>query len=259
VDARADIWALGAILHELLSGKPPFQGSTLVEVINNVMHGSVERLGARRPDVPPELDTAIGRCLAKSPDDRFASTAELARALEPFAPRRSLLSIERIERVARRADPEAEPPSSAEALAPLCEKTLRSPSDLPSPGGSSRERRRAALRHWATGVGFVAFAAAISITAALVANTRRSTEGSGRVPAVNATRTTTAETADGAPPSAEASSSAGLPAHPEPRVVAPSIASARAADASTGQTIGPRATSLPRHRNPDTTEFGGLE
>ncbi|MCY1032148.1 protein kinase [Corallococcus sp. BB11-1] len=82
VDSRADVFALGVVLHEAVSGQVPFGGDS-----------PVERMSAALRDEPPPLPGALGaviaRCLAKSPEDRFQSAQDLAFALESLATRRS--------------------------------------------------------------------------------------------------------------------------------------------------------------------------
>jgi serine/threonine-protein kinase len=96
VDARTDIWALGIILFELLSGRVPFGGDTLPEVCVNIISSPPPPLGALRRDVHPGLQAAVQHCLAKNRDERFSTVAELARALLPFAPPRAAMSVDRI-------------------------------------------------------------------------------------------------------------------------------------------------------------------
>ncbi len=99
VDARTDIWALGVILHELLAGKPPFQAETLAGTLASVAADPPTPLRAARPEVPVGLESAVRRCLQKAPQRRFATVAELSRALEEFAPSDARASVERIERL----------------------------------------------------------------------------------------------------------------------------------------------------------------
>lgn len=103
VDTRTDVWALGVILYELLSGKTPFGGNNYPELCASILGQSPSSIRELRPDVQPELDAIVFRCLEKSPSGRYGSVAELARALLPFAPASSRAEVERMERVSERA------------------------------------------------------------------------------------------------------------------------------------------------------------
>jgi serine/threonine protein kinase len=97
VDLRTDIWALGVICYELLAGRPPFSGESIPQLCIAVLSQTPPSLRAGgRPDVPPELESVIMRCLEKDRERRFSSISELALALARFAPPRSRISIERI-------------------------------------------------------------------------------------------------------------------------------------------------------------------
>jgi serine/threonine-protein kinase len=100
VDRRTDIWAIGVILHQILSGQLPFKADTLPELFMAIVQKEPPPLRSIRPDVPPGLATVVLRCLEKDRGRRFDSVSELAVALAPFAPVRSRLSVERILRMA---------------------------------------------------------------------------------------------------------------------------------------------------------------
>jgi serine/threonine-protein kinase len=82
VDVRSDLYSLGAVAYHLLTGEPVFTGHTVFEVCAQHLHSAPvspsERLGRA---IPPDLEAIVLRCLAKTPDDRYASAAELERAL----------------------------------------------------------------------------------------------------------------------------------------------------------------------------------
>ncbi|MEY2930991.1 MAG: hypothetical protein RL033_1740 [Pseudomonadota bacterium] len=99
VDERSDIWSLGAILFEMLTGRPPFLGDTLPEVYAAVLSGTVQSVSSLRPDIPQGLDDIVQRCLDKDPGQRFCDVADLADALGPFGGVTSAQSVERVTRI----------------------------------------------------------------------------------------------------------------------------------------------------------------
>ncbi len=84
VDARADIWSLGVIAFELLTGTIPFDGETVGEIFANVLQKAPTRPRQLRVEVPGQLEEAIIRCLQKSPDERFPNVGELAGAIARY-------------------------------------------------------------------------------------------------------------------------------------------------------------------------------
>jgi tetratricopeptide (TPR) repeat protein len=100
VDGRADLYALGVLLYELLAGRRPFEGDNPLAVISQHIHAPVVPPRTWRADLPPELEAVILRLLAKLPEDRYASAREAGAAL-----------------AAARLEPASEPGAAADTAA----------------------------------------------------------------------------------------------------------------------------------------------
>jgi serine/threonine-protein kinase len=86
VDPRSDVWALGVILYELLTGVSPFLGETAGATFSRVLSESPRPIAELRPDVPPNLAAAISRCIERRLEARCRSIAELVAAIATYAP-----------------------------------------------------------------------------------------------------------------------------------------------------------------------------
>jgi serine/threonine-protein kinase len=148
VDARTDVWALGLLLFEMLTGRKPFREDAWPAVCAQILSDAAPVLVMPIEGIAEELGAVIEKCLRRSPRDRHANVAELAVALAPFGSRSARVSLERIVRLATStgslsADalsgslPPSEPLRDARALG------LDSTRPVPAPGfGEARRPRR---------------------------------------------------------------------------------------------------------------------
>jgi eukaryotic-like serine/threonine-protein kinase len=81
-DARSDIWALGAVIYEMLTGTRPFQGDTPASVIGAILKDAPPPVSLRQPLSPASLDHVVACCLEKDPDDRWQSAGDVKRELQ---------------------------------------------------------------------------------------------------------------------------------------------------------------------------------
>src|SRR5499427_1764210 len=82
VDGRSDIFSLGAVLYEMLTGKKAFEGKSQLSVASAILEKEPLALAEVKPMTPPAVDHAIRKCLAKSPDERWQSASDLASELK---------------------------------------------------------------------------------------------------------------------------------------------------------------------------------
>ncbi|WP_437301210.1 protein kinase domain-containing protein [Sorangium sp. So ce426] len=161
VDGRADIYSLGVVLFELLTGRTPFFAHELAQLVYLVTQGEPQRPRALRPDLPEPLEHVILAAIARDRDRRFPTVADLALALVPFAPPHARAAAERLFGALRGALPAgALPPGASRTATAVTAAGATLPaSTVPLGGGAltiaplgttnrkpaSRERRAAAI------------------------------------------------------------------------------------------------------------------
>ncbi len=139
VDTRADIWSLGAMLYEMLTGQPPYTGDSIPQLCAALLHDDPVPLRHHRPDVPEGLEQAVLRCLMKDRAHRYQTVFDLGRALVPFASPHSRVHVERAERVLGATDvtwsgmPSADRATSSLQSLPAVSRPITPLSSTPQP------------------------------------------------------------------------------------------------------------------------------
>ncbi len=174
VDAQTDVWALGAILCELVTGKIPFDGQSLPEVYTKIVSQPAPSLREWSPSLPAGLEDVILKCLKKNRALRYRNVGDLALAVLEFAPKRAAASVERI---ARTLEASKLPPSDSDPLtgAPWSPRTIsgtRIEKTLCSWGDPVPAKKKSRPKGLRVGLA-AALAAALAASAIVAVTTKR--------------------------------------------------------------------------------------
>jgi serine/threonine-protein kinase len=247
VDARVDVWALGVVLFQALTGQLPFRGDGVSSTLAAVMIDEPPDARTLCPDLSVELEAIIRQCLQKNPAFRFRGVAELAAALAPHASPGGRLVAERLAprvsaatshpSVGRLGTTVDEDPAASLALAPLAHLPPEARTDaastwdppLVSPREPAPRRRRL--------VGGLAFALTVGAAAAIGSLVWLVGATSTRLPLLVTAPAARAPAASLAPFAASASASASASA--------PASASASASGSAPASTLRPRIDRAP--------------
>jgi serine/threonine protein kinase len=177
VDARTDIYAIGVILFQLLTGQLPYDAAGLPEIYAKVMSDPVPALRSLRPELPVALDAVVRRCMAKLPDQRFHNVADLAAALMPFAPLRSHAALSLISKALEVPEPAIESPGTVSPPRSECPSIGPSSTLGRSVGQYIPTGRLASGRPWALrGGGALAALGLVALMLLRLANQRNAPE-----------------------------------------------------------------------------------
>jgi serine/threonine-protein kinase len=113
VDLRTDIWSLGVVMYELLTGTMPFAGEEVGETFAAILEKVPDPVRKLNPRVPEGLEAVVNKCLARNRDQRYANVFEVATALAPFGSGRNLVSVERIRQTLARQEELSNPKGRA--------------------------------------------------------------------------------------------------------------------------------------------------
>nr|MCU0659361.1 protein kinase [Polyangiaceae bacterium] len=138
VDPRSDLWSLGVILYELLSGASPFEAETVPLLYSKVLSDPPRELRTVAPHLPLGLSLVVMKCLEKDPEYRFSRIDALVEALAPFAQAQGQISRPRIALVFN--DAEHPSPSLSEEMLQRATQPTLSADDLPSPMAATQSR-----------------------------------------------------------------------------------------------------------------------
>jgi serine/threonine protein kinase len=132
-DIRADIYSLGCTLYYLLTGKPPFQGTSLYDILQAHHSMDATPLNLVRPEVPTEVAAIVAKMMAKEPERRFQEPKEVAQALKPFFKWGNVPSVGEKPDVSRATPPE--PKQGVAGAGPMPVRTVAGPEPVTASSG----------------------------------------------------------------------------------------------------------------------------
>ncbi len=151
VGPATDQWALAAILYELITGYPPFEGESLPMLCTQVLHGTSRPLHDRRPDAPAALDAILTRAFIKNPQGRFANVGRFAEAIAPFGSQDSVAKAARLVRMFEQLQATEDHQGAVESEISLVSRALLP--EFPPPAPSSPVGNSSASQGKASAVG----------------------------------------------------------------------------------------------------------
>jgi len=227
VDARADVWSAGVTLFELLTGRGPFEATSVSGMLAAVLSDEPASLRALCPAAPPELELVLRSCLVRNPERRCPSAAALGAALAPFAAPWALGSLAKLSLTSTLAPMSLGRPSFTDGIPPLLAQT-----EPNTPPGEPGRRRGQPARLLAA----LAVFAGVAVPGVLIARREPPSPAwqgvapaSSREPSALAS-SSAAPAASGAPPassSAESAPATAPDASAQPKLAAPPRAQAR--------------------------------
>jgi serine/threonine-protein kinase len=274
-DTLSDIWALGAILFQLVTGRPPYEGETIPELCAKLFTEDAPPPSTVRTGLPSGLDVVLHRALARDPTRRFQSVAELGAALLEFAPA-GRVHVERARRVlsAREGRPISEAPGPASSDSPTIQASVAAVSLWKQLSTREKRRRYGYVLAALVALGIGGFALIRQRTLAPATAEQAAPLGNEALPQNAASPPPLAATAAAAEPAQPSGSSAVTPATASaaPPSAAPHASAeppatpsvAVAAVAATASVAGKRPAAARPHQAPTTkgeaspfADFGG--